>query len=153
MFVQALTVLLPSVLQAAASRCPDQSIFKTSDECPKGVYIIGVRGTLEDPGYGAMQPVVDSIMDKFPGSDSKAIEYPAGGITVDEDGEVHMNFTDYKASEARVSPTSLPRLRPSLRGVPKPVLLLWAILRQAQSIILVRRLTETDRSDYRELTL
>jgi len=100
MFVQVFTALLPFVLQATASPYQRQSIIKTSDECPKGVHIIGVRGTLEKPGFGAMQDVVDKLMDKLPGSDGKAIDYPASGITIGDDGEPIYNFFQYKASEA-----------------------------------------------------
>jgi len=100
MFVQALTVLLPFVVQAVASPHQRQSVFKTSDDCPNGVHIIGVRGTLEKPGFGALQDVVDQLLDQLPGSDSMAIDYPASGITIDDDGTPIYNFFQYKASEA-----------------------------------------------------
>ena len=100
MFISASTVLLPFVLQAAASPYQRQSVFKTSDDCPSGVHIIGIRGTLEDPGFGALQDVVDQLLDKLPGSDSYAIEYPASGISIGTDGKPIYNFFQYRASEA-----------------------------------------------------
>ncbi|MCJ1400328.1 hypothetical protein MMC11_003533 [Xylographa trunciseda] len=100
MFVQAFTVLLPFVLQAAANPYQRQSVFKTRDDCPNGVHIIGVRGTLEKPGFGALQDVVDHLMSQLPGSDSMAVEYPASGITIGTDGEPIYNFFQYRASEA-----------------------------------------------------
>ncbi|MCJ1436579.1 hypothetical protein MMC27_005959 [Xylographa pallens] len=101
MFVLAFTVLLPLALQAAASPYQRQSVFKTSDDCPTGVHIIGVRGTLEAPGFGAMQDVLDQLMDKLPGSDSMAIDYPASGITIGADGKPVYNFFQYRASEGQ----------------------------------------------------
>lgn len=100
MFVQAFTVLLPFVLQAAASPCQSQSVFKKSDDCPTGVRIIGIRGTLEDPGFGGLQAVVDQLTDRIPGSDSIAIDYPASGI-INRPGEKPIyNFTEYRDSVA-----------------------------------------------------
>ena len=100
MLVQAFTALLPFVLQAASSPYQHQSVIKTGDECPKGIHIIGVRGTLEKPGFGALQVVVDQVLAKVPGSDSVAIDYPASGITIGADGTPIYNFFQYKASEA-----------------------------------------------------
>lgn len=88
MFVQAFTVLLPFVLQAAASPDQRQSIIKMSDDCPTGVHIIGVRGTpVDKPGFGALQEVVDQLMVKLPGSDSISIDYPASGLRLTPDGK------------------------------------------------------------------
>lgn len=100
MFVQAFTVLLPPALQATASPDQRQSIFKTSDECAKGVHIIGVRGVPgEKPGFGALQDVVDKLMDKLPGSDSVAIDYPASGLTIGDHGEPSVDLSLYRVSE------------------------------------------------------
>ena len=82
MFVQAFTVFLAFVLQAAASPDQRQSVFKASDDCPTGIHIIGVYGDLEYPGFGALQDVVDQLMDTLPGSDAMAIDYPAFVITI-----------------------------------------------------------------------
>ena len=98
MFVQAFTVLLPFVLQATANPFQRQSIFKTSNDCPTGVHIIGIRGTLEEPGYGELQGVVDQLLDKLPGSDDIAIDYPASGITIGDDEQPVYNFFQYSAS-------------------------------------------------------
>lgn len=98
MFFQAFTVLLLSVLPATASPHHRQSVIKAGTECPKGVRIVGVRGTLEDPGFGALKDVVDQVLKKIPGSDAVAIEYPAGGITVGDDGKLEYNFPKYVAS-------------------------------------------------------
>lgn len=100
MFVQAFTVLLPFVLQAAASPYQAQSVFEKSDDCPTGVHIIGIRGTLEKSGFGALKEVVDQLTVRIPGSDAIAIDYPASGITDEPDGKLHWNFTEYKRSAA-----------------------------------------------------
>ena len=100
MFIQAFMVLLPFVLQAATSPDQRQSVIKTSDDCPTGVHIIGVRGDLDEPEYGTLQDVVDQLMVKLPSSDAIAIDYPASGITIGPDGDPLINVTQYTASEA-----------------------------------------------------
>lgn len=100
MFVKKSTVFLAFVLQAAASPHKLQSLLKTSDGCPSGVHIVGVRGTLEDPGFGAMQDIVDKVLEQIPNSDSKAIDYPASGITIAADGDPVYNFFQYRSSVA-----------------------------------------------------
>lgn len=100
MLVQAFTVFSSLALQATAAAYHRQSLIKTSDECPKGVHIVGVRGTLEKPGFGAMQDIVDELLKKISGSDSMAIDYPASGITLNGDDEPVYNFFQYRASEA-----------------------------------------------------
>jgi acetylxylan esterase len=97
MFVRAFAVLLSLLLQATANPRHRQSVFKTVGECPKGVHIVGVRGTLENPGFGALQDVVDHVIKQIPGSDAVAIDYPATGITI-VDGEPSFNFAQYVAS-------------------------------------------------------
>jgi len=103
MFIQALAVVLPLILPAAAAPYEYQSALKTSDnDCP-AVHIIGVRGTLEAPGNGELQKVVDVLLERLPGSDNIAIDYPATGIEiggVDEDGNPQLiyNFPAYRAS-------------------------------------------------------
>ena len=98
MFVQAFTVLLPFVLQAAASPQHRQSVFETSDNCPSGVHIIGIRGTAEDPGFGALGTIVDELKNMLPGSDGVAIDYPASGISVGDDEKLIYNIFQYSAS-------------------------------------------------------
>jgi acetylxylan esterase len=97
MFVRAFAVLLPLILQATANPRHRQSVFKTVSDCPEGVHIVGVRGTLENPGFGALQDVVDHVIKQIPGSDAVAIDYPATGITM-VDGEPSYNFPQYVAS-------------------------------------------------------
>lgn len=79
----------------AIARPPkSRSVFGAAneDECPKGIHIVGVRGTLEKAGVGAMQDVVDQLKQKLSGSDDFAIDYPASGITIDDDGNPKYNF-------------------------------------------------------------
>ncbi|KAH8658170.1 Alpha/Beta hydrolase protein [Xylariales sp. PMI_506] len=109
MFVKSsvsLALLSLSLLKAVtASPKHLKSIIKNDDGdddgCPKGVYIIGVRGTLEDPGFGALQGVVDDLLNRIPGSDSVAIDYPAGGITLNPEGEPVYNIIEYSISKTK----------------------------------------------------
>jgi acetylxylan esterase len=90
MVAKALSLLACLALHAAARPHRYQTPLKPADEedgCPTGVHVVGVRGTLEDPGFGAMQPIVDKILADIPDSDSFAIDYPAGGITIGDDGK------------------------------------------------------------------
>jgi acetylxylan esterase len=80
---------------------PAQARFRNLDEedgCPTGVHIVGVRGTTEEHGFGAMQPLVDQILSEIPDSDSYAIDYPASGITVGDNGELHYQPIQYITS-------------------------------------------------------
>lgn len=64
-FIASLLLLVPAVV---VSQCPQ-------------VHIFGARETTlpqSDP-FGSALPVVDSILDAFPGSTSEAIVYPACG--------------------------------------------------------------------------
>jgi acetylxylan esterase len=45
--------------------------------CYSGVYIIGARGTDEDPGYGSVASVVTSVIAAIPHSGGIALDYPA----------------------------------------------------------------------------
>lgn len=62
---------------------------------------IGIRGTTEPPPYGALQTVVNKLMDELPGSDNKAIDYPASGVTppAEVGGKPTFNFIEYRSSE------------------------------------------------------
>lgn len=87
-------MFLAFVLGAMARPQRSQHIFRAAaeDECPKGVHIVGVRGTLKKAGFGAMQDIVDQLKKKLSGSDDFAIDYPASGITIDDDGKPKYNF-------------------------------------------------------------
>lgn len=99
MSIQAFTILLPFILKAATGPHQRQSVFESSDHCPNSVHIVGIRGTLEKLGFGALQDVIDQLMDKLPGSDSKAIDCPASGITLVPNGDpIYISF-QYTASE------------------------------------------------------
>lgn len=89
MVPRVLTLVMCFLLQATARSHTAQAPFRTTEDddgCPAGIYIVGVRGTLEDPGFGAMQPLVDKLLADIPNSESLAIDYPAGGIVI-EDGK------------------------------------------------------------------
>jgi len=89
MLPQVFAFLLCFVLQATARRHRTQTPFRAADEddgCPTGVHVVGIRGTLEDPGFGAMSPLVEKLLADIPDSDSFAVDYPAAGITI-KDGK------------------------------------------------------------------
>ncbi|KAL5338936.1 cutinase [Aspergillus crustosus] len=53
----------------------------TSQSCP-ALHIFGARETLAPPGYGLSRPLVDALLDAYPGSGkstAEAIDYPACG--------------------------------------------------------------------------
>lgn len=103
MFVQAFIVLVSLGLQATAASFKHQSLFKTTHDCPKGVHIIGVRGTMEEAGFGEMSKLLPDLLERLPGSDTYAIDYPATGITIDREvpgAKPVYNLTEYVASEA-----------------------------------------------------
>jgi Cutinase len=99
MLIQTLPLYLSFVLQATAAVCYRQSLLRTSEACPTGFHIVGVRGTLEAEDFGALQAIVDEVLKELPGSDAMAIDYPAGGITRDDDGKLHYDFFEYRKSE------------------------------------------------------
>jgi acetylxylan esterase len=103
MFVQAFAILVSFGLQATAASLRYQSFFKTTHECPEGVHIVGVRGTMEDEGFGELSKLLPALLERLPGSDTYAIDYPGTGISKDpNDPEAQpvYNLTEYKASEA-----------------------------------------------------
>jgi acetylxylan esterase len=103
MFVLAFTVLVSFGLQATAASYKHQPVFKTSHECPEGVHIVGVRGTMEEPGFGELSKLLPDLLERLPGSDTYAIDYPGTGISMDPDdpdAQPEYNLTEYAASEA-----------------------------------------------------
>ncbi|KAH8809387.1 putative acetylxylan esterase 2 precursor [Xylogone sp. PMI_703] len=54
--------------------------LETRQTCYSGVYVIGVRGTEEDPGFGSTASVVTSVVAAIPGSGSIALDYPASWL-------------------------------------------------------------------------
>ncbi|KAL8946731.1 MAG: hypothetical protein Q9222_006915 [Ikaeria aurantiellina] len=97
-------VLLCFALRATAIPYLRQSAFKATEDdddgCPKGAYIIGIRGFPGDeaddvPRFGALKPIIDALMEKIPGSESVAINYPAKGITIGADEKPTYNMLDY----------------------------------------------------------
>ena len=104
MLFQTSALILPLALGAIARSTKHQNPFKaTADEdtgCGTGVHIIGVRGTLEEPGFGALENVTIELKKQIPGSSAYAIEYPANGIS--KDGEsIKYNFFEYSSSVAQ----------------------------------------------------
>jgi len=99
MLPQVFALLVCFVLQAAARPSRPQTPFQTTtdedDGCPTGVHIVGIRGTLEDAGFGAMQPLVDRLLKDIPGSESLAIDYPANGIEIGDDGKPNYKPLEY----------------------------------------------------------
>lgn len=91
------------VLGAVARPPKSQSVFRAADgsACPSGVHIIGVRGTLEKTGFGAMQNITDKLKQKLSAVDAYAIDYPASGIAIGDDGEPNPDLREYSASEAQ----------------------------------------------------
>ena len=82
MVTQAWAILLSFALQAASTpQHYHQSVLTLAGaSCPTNAHIVGVRGTTEDPGFGAMQPIVNQLLQKMPGSDAYPIDYPAEGL-------------------------------------------------------------------------
>lgn len=68
-----LTSILTLTLAAVASALP----LAPRVTCYSGVYVIGARGTDEDPGFGSTASVVTSVLAAIPGSGSVALDYPA----------------------------------------------------------------------------
>lgn len=72
--------------------------YDDEDDCPKGAYIIGVRGTTEEYPYGALQKVVDKLMEKIPDSENEGVDYPAAGIVIREGQDPIYNIFEYQRS-------------------------------------------------------
>ena len=54
------------------------AVLEERAACPQ-LHIFGARETTAPPGFGTAGPVVQSIMNAFPGSTSEVINYPACG--------------------------------------------------------------------------
>jgi hypothetical protein len=72
------TSFLALALAAVASAAP--VALDSRATCYSGVYIIGVRGTDEDAGYGSVASVVSSVLAAIPGSAGVALDYPASWL-------------------------------------------------------------------------
>lgn len=72
------TSFLSLGLAAAASAAP--VALESRATCYSGVYVIGARGTEEDPGYGSVASVVNSVLAAIPGSGAVALDYPASWL-------------------------------------------------------------------------
>lgn len=72
------TSFLSLGLAAVASAAPVALESRTT--CYSGVYVIGVRGTDEDAGYGSVASVVSSVLAAIPGSAGVALDYPASWL-------------------------------------------------------------------------
>lgn len=62
------------------SSAPLTSLLPRATTCYSGVYIIGARGSDEDPGYGSVGSVVSSVLSAIPNSGAIALDYPASVI-------------------------------------------------------------------------
>ncbi|KAL8923763.1 MAG: hypothetical protein Q9208_004411 [Pyrenodesmia sp. 3 TL-2023] len=90
------------VLGAAASPPKSQTVFRQVNEgACSDVHIVGVRGTIELPGFGEMQKLVTKLNQTLSSMDSYAIDYPASGISIGEDGDADYSLPEYVASEAQ----------------------------------------------------
>lgn len=91
MLTQTFALLLCFMLQAAAIPYRSQASFRTTtdgeDGCPTGVHVIGIRGTLEAEGFGAMENLAKKLLEDIPGSNAYPIDYPANGIDIGPDGK------------------------------------------------------------------
>lgn len=87
---------------AVASPPKSQPVLRPVDggAC-SGVHIVGVRATTELPGFGEMQKLVSKLNQTLSSMDSYAIDYPASGISIGEDGKADYNPGEYVASEAQ----------------------------------------------------
>ncbi|KAH8655392.1 putative acetylxylan esterase 2 precursor [Xylariales sp. PMI_506] len=65
--------LLPAALAVPFS-------LKPRTTCYSGVYVIGVRGTDEDAGFGSTASVVNGVLSAIPNSGSVALDYPASWL-------------------------------------------------------------------------
>ena len=102
MILPAITILYALGLVDARPRY-NRNVQATPPACPSGMHIVTTRGTIEEPGHGAMQALVDGYKDIYPGSDDFAIDYPAEGVTPPETpgGDVKFDLAKYQVSEAQ----------------------------------------------------
>jgi acetylxylan esterase len=62
---------------ALVSSAPVNNLLSRQTTCYSGVYIIGARGSDEDPGYGSVASVVSGVLAAIPNSGAIALDYPA----------------------------------------------------------------------------
>ena len=97
MLAQAFFILFLLPLQVISTPYRSQSVLGLEDDgCPTGAHIVGVRGTMELPGFGVMGPLVQQLLDLIPGSDNYSLIYPAQGLF---NHTPWYNFKLYKESE------------------------------------------------------
>jgi acetylxylan esterase len=72
MFIFSLILLLVTL-----ASCAPHTLRLRQTTCYSGVYVIGARGSDEDPGYGSVAPVVDGVLSSIPNSGAVALDYPA----------------------------------------------------------------------------
>ncbi|CEN62391.1 hypothetical protein ASPCAL09026 [Aspergillus calidoustus] len=70
---------LPFLTSTQTILSPDQTEILNTQSCPH-IHIFGARETLAEPGYGLSRPLVDALLDAYPGKyTAEAIDYPACG--------------------------------------------------------------------------
>ncbi|EFX05649.1 acetyl xylan esterase [Grosmannia clavigera kw1407] len=75
-----LTFTTLSTLALAALTVAAPVELKTRTTCYSGVYVIGVRGSEEDAGFGSTATVVNDVLEAIPSSGSIALDYPASVV-------------------------------------------------------------------------
>jgi acetylxylan esterase len=62
---------------ALVASAPIKNLLPRQITCYSGVYVIGARGSDEDPGFGSVDSVVSGVLAAIPDSGSIALDYPA----------------------------------------------------------------------------
>ena len=70
----------------------------TSSNAHKGTISSAFAVPSNNPDFGALQAIADEVAQRIPKSGTFAIEYPASGITVDDDGQPVLHHREYTAS-------------------------------------------------------
>jgi acetylxylan esterase len=65
---------------ALVSSAPLKNLLSRQTTCYSGVYVIGARGSEEDPGYGSVASVVSGVLAAIPDSGGIALDYPASVV-------------------------------------------------------------------------
>ena len=97
MFAQISPLFLILALQATAAVIDNR---QSTAACPKGVHVVGVRGTIEKPGFGQIKNIVDGVLEQVPRSDNYSIAYPATGLTIKDGGLPGVDPFEYRRSVA-----------------------------------------------------